>query len=223
MSVPTKPQELIRIWLLEDHEVYAKHLQRLLRSEPDLEFVLRTSNAEEFFERLADPEVERPNVLVLDLGLPRGMGGIEVLAKMRVEHPGVRVLVLSSSDEREKVYHVICNGASGYLLKTAAPDEIVDGIREVHAGAAPLSSHIASMILNGFARLGPLASKSEPLTHREEDVLRNLVKGMIKKEIAEALSISQYTVDMHLRSIYRKLHVRTQTEAVSSALRQGLV
>jgi DNA-binding CsgD family transcriptional regulator len=89
-------------------------------------------------------------------------------------------------------------------------------------GAAPLSGAIASMILDGFAKLGPV-EETEPLTKREEEVLRAMVKGHIKKEIADQLDISLHTVDMHLRSVYRKLHVRTQTEAVSKAIRKGLI
>ena len=136
--------------------------------------------------------------------------------------PDVKVLILTSFDDREKVYRAICNGASGYLLKTSDPDEILNGIRDVIHGASALSSPIAKMILEGFSRYGPV-EQIEPLTSREEDVLRYLVKGLIKKEIADQLSISQHTVDMHLRSVYRKLHVRSQTEAVSKALRQGMV
>ena len=132
------------------------------------------------------------------------------------------MLILTASDDREKVYRAICNGASGYLLKTADPDEILTGIRDVLHGASALSSPIAKMILEGFSRHGPV-KEIEPLTAREEDVLRYLVQGLIKKEIAEQLGISQHRVDMHLRSVYRKLHVRSQTEAVSKALRQGLV
>lgn len=221
MNPPPPPVSTIRIWILEDHDVFAKHLQRLIDSEDDLDCEVRFGAAPELFDRLENCQAP-PDVLLLDLGLP-GMNGLEVLAKMSVSVPGVRILVISSSDEREKVYHAICNGASGYLLKTADPDEILAGIREVHRGAAPLSSHVASMILKGFSRLGPLGPKTEPLTSREEEVLRHLVRGLIKKEIADELNISQHTVDMHLRSVYRKLHVRSQTEAVSTALRQGLV
>ena len=89
-------------------------------------------------------------------------------------------------------------------------------------GTSALSAPIANMILQGFARYGPV-KHIERLTHREEEVLGFLVRGLIKKEIADELSISQHTVDMHLRSVYRKLEVRSQTEAVSKALRQGLV
>lgn len=211
----------IRVWILEDHDVFAKHMKRLIDGEDDLTCEVRFDAAPELFYRLGKCAAV-PDVLLLDLGLP-GMNGIEVLAKLSVICPEVRVLVVSSSDEREKVYSAICNGASGYLLKTADPDEILAGIREVHGGAAPLNSHVASMILKGFSRMGPVGPQADPLTSREEEVLRHLVRGLIKKEIADELSISQHTVDMHLRSVYRKLHVRSQTEAVSTALRQGLV
>jgi DNA-binding NarL/FixJ family response regulator len=208
------------IWILEDHEVFAKQIRRLISNEDDLVCPHHFSNAAELFDKLKFTN-ERPDLLLLDLGLPR-RDGLDVLADIRILLPEVKVLILSASDDREKVYRAICNGASGYLLKTADPDEILSGIRDVIHGTSALSAPIASMILQGFARYGPV-KHIDPLTSREEEVLRFLVRGLIKKEIADELSISQHTVDMHLRSVYRKLQVRSQTEAVSMALRQGLV
>jgi len=209
-----------QVWILEDHQVFAKHVRRLLAGEPDIDCPHHFSHPDELFEKLRFT-TERPDVLLLDLGLP-GRDGLQVLDEVRQVMPDLKVLILSAFDDRERVYRAICNGASGYLLKTADPDEILSGIRDVIHGASALSAPIANMILQGFARYGPV-QKIEPLTTREEEVLRLLVKGFIKKEIADNLDISQHTVDMHLRSVYRKLHVRTQTEAVSKALRQGLV
>ncbi len=209
-----------RIWILEDHEVFAKQIRRLISHESDLVCPHHFSTAADLYDKLKFTN-DRPDLLLLDLGLPR-RSGLEVLTDIRSLLPDVKVLILSSSDERENVYRAICNGASGYLLKSADPDEIISGIRDVIAGTSALSGPIASMILQGFARYGPVAH-IEPLTNREEDVLRFLVRGLIKKEIADELSISQHTVDMHLRAVYRKLQVRSQTEAVSKALRQGLV
>ena len=208
------------IWILEDHEVFAKQIRRLIGNEDDLSCPHHFSSAGELFDKLKFTN-ERPDLLLLDLGLPR-RDGLTVLSDIRTLLPDVKVLILSASDDREKVYRAICNGASGYLLKSADPDEILSGIRDVIHGTSALSAPIASMILQGFARYGPVED-IDPLTSREEDVLRFLVQGMIKKEIALELTISQHTVDMHLRSIYRKLQVRTQTEAVSKALRRGLV
>jgi DNA-binding NarL/FixJ family response regulator len=208
------------IWILEDHEVFAKQIRRLISNEEDLTCPHHFNNAADFFDRLKYSN-DRPDLLLLDLGLPR-RDGLQVLSDIRVILPDVKVLILTASDDRDKVYRAICNGASGYLLKTADPDEILSGIRDVINGTSALSGTIAKMILEGFSRYGPV-KHIEPLTNREEEVLRFLVKGLIKKEIADELSISQHTVDMHLRSVYRKLHVRSQTEAVSTALRQGLV
>jgi DNA-binding NarL/FixJ family response regulator len=210
----------INIWILEDHELFAKQIRRLLSGEDDLTCPYHFANAADLFDKLRFTN-ERPDILLLDLGLPR-RDGLEVLGEIRAALPEVKVLILTAYDDREKVYRAICNGASGYLLKTSDPDEILSGIRDVMHGASALSSPIAKMILEGFSRYGPVED-IEPLTSREEDVLRHLVKGLIKKEIADQLGISQHTVDMHLRSVYRKLHVRSQTEAVSIALRQGLV
>jgi DNA-binding NarL/FixJ family response regulator len=209
-----------RIWILEDHEIFARQIRRLLGGEEDLSCDHSFTSPADLFDKLRFTN-ERPDLLLLDLGLPR-RDGLDVLSDIRRVLPEVKVLILTASDDRDKVYRAICNGASGYLLKTADPDEIISGIRDVIQGTSALSSPIAKMILEGFSRYGPV-EHIEPLTAREEDVLRYLVRGLIKKEIADELAISQHTVDMHLRSVYRKLHVRSQTEAVSKALRQGIV
>jgi len=217
MSTPTP---VTKIWILEDHEAFAKQIRRLLSSEEDMECPYHFTHPDDFFDKLRFGN-ERPDIMLLDLGLPR-RDGLEVLKDLRAALPDLKVIILSAFDDRERVYRAICNGASGYLLKTADPDDIVAGIREVINGAAALSGSLAKMILQGFASHGPV-EQIEQLTNREEDVLRLLVRGFIKKEIADQLEISQHTVDMHLRSVYRKLHVRSQTEAVSKALRQGIV
>jgi DNA-binding NarL/FixJ family response regulator len=214
------PEVPINVWILEDHEVFAKQIRRLISGEDDMECPHHFTTAADLYEKLKFTS-ESPDLLLLDIGLPR-RDGIEVLGDLRRMMPDLKVLILTSFDDREKVYRAICSGASGYLLKTADPEEILAGIRDVIHGASALSSPIAKMILEGFSRYGPV-EHIEPLTTREEDVLRYLVKGLIKKEIADQLAISQHTVDMHLRSVYRKLHVRSQTEAVSKALRQGIV
>lgn len=217
----TEPSEkLTRIWILEDHPHFAKQIARLLAGEPDLSCEKVFSHPDELMAEFGYTS-STPDLLLLDLGLP-GRDGLEVLRDVKTRYPEQRVVILTSFDDRERVYRAICNGASGYLLKTADPDEILSGIRDVLHGAGALSGSIANMILEGFAKHGPV-EPTEPLTTREEEVLRLLVKGFIKKEIGDQLDISQHTVDMHLRSVYRKLQVRTQTEAVSKALRKGLV
>lgn len=216
-----KPADTTKvIWILEDHEIFAKQIRRLLGAEPDLDCPCHFSHPDELMAEL-NYTSRPPDILLLDLGLP-GRDGLQVLRELADVAPGLKVLVLTAFDDRERVYNAICNGACGYLLKTADPDEILTGIRDLLNGSAALSGAIASMILKGFAKLGPV-EHNEPLTQREIDVLGLLVQGLIKKEIADQLNISLHTVDMHLRSVYRKLHVRTQTEAVSKAIRTGIV
>lgn len=217
MSEENQP---IRIWILEDHSQFAKQMCRLIGGEDDMECEKVFNHPDELIAEIEFGS-KLPDLMLFDLGLP-GKDGLQVLLEVRAKTPDQRIVILTSFDDRERVYRAICNGASGYLLKTADPDDIVDGIRDVMKGSATLSGPIASMILDGFAKLGPV-EETEPLTKREEEVLRALVKGHIKKEIADQLDISLHTVDMHLRSVYRKLHVCTQTEAVSKALRKGLV
>jgi DNA-binding NarL/FixJ family response regulator len=219
MSTPS-PDKPTRIWILEDHSQFAKQMGRLIGGEDDMLCEKVFSHPDELYGEI-NFGTPRPDLLLLDLGLP-GKDGLQVLSELKAKFPDQKVVILTAFDDRERVYRAICNGASGYILKTADPDEILTGIRDVMAGAAPLSGAIASMILDGFAKLGPV-EQTEPLTPREEEVLRAMAKGFIKKEIADQLEISLHTVDMHLRSVYRKLHVRTQTEAVSKAIRQGLI
>ncbi|MGJ8632984.1 MAG: response regulator [Luteolibacter sp.] len=208
------------IWVVEDHETFGKQLERLINGEDDMccEHVFRSPAA--FFEKLEYTK-NLPDVLVLDIGLP-GMDGLELLQEVRKAMPDQKVLMLSSFDDKDRVYRAICNGASGYLLKSSDPDEIVAGLRNTIRGVAALSGSLATMILSGFAKHGPV-DEIEPLTAREEEVLKYLVQGQIKKEIAQNMFVSPHTVDMHLRSVYRKLEVKTQTEAVAKALRQGIV
>lgn len=216
-NIPNQPTS---IWLLEDHAQFAKQMSRLINAEDDLDCQKIFSHPDDLLAELGySPRL--PDLMIFDLGLP-GKDGLQILRIVKKWAPEQKIVILTAFDDRERVYTAICNGASGYLLKTDDPDHIINGIRDVMKGSAPLSGPIASMILNGFAKLGPV-EKTDPLTHREEEVLAALVQGLIKKEIADQLGISLHTVDMHLRSVYRKLHVCTQTEAVSKAIRKGLV
>jgi len=208
------------IWILEDHLQFSKQLARLIDGEDDLDCHKAFAHPDELFAELAYQKTP-PDLILLDIGLP-GKDGLQVLQEIKSKTPEQKIIILTSFDDRDRVYRAICSGASGYLLKTAEPDDILSGIRDVVRGAGALSGEIAAMILEGFAKHGPI-EKTDPLTKREEEVLSSLVKGLIKKEIADVLDISQHTVDMHLRAVYRKLEVRTQTEAVSKALRKGLV
>ena len=154
-------------------------------------------------------------------GLP-GMSGIELVRRLRPMTLGTHLIMLTIHEDNGCIFDALCAGASGYLSKTATADEIVEGIRDVMRGGAVMSPQIARRVLNMFAQSN--APRFDyGLTDREVDVLNELVAGKTKKRIAKDLFLSAHTVDTHLRSIYAKLHVNTQTAAVAKALTENLV
>jgi DNA-binding NarL/FixJ family response regulator len=164
-----------------------------------------------------------PDVLLSDIGLP-GMSGIDGVRLFREKFPSSAVIMLTVYSDDDKIFQSICNGASGYVLKKEPPAKILDSIREVHAGGAPMSSEIAMRVLTAFRTLSPPKTEvSTLLTRREEEILQELVKGNSYKSTADHLFISVHTVRFHIRSIYEKLHVHSKSEAVAKALKDRLV
>ena len=135
-------------------------------------------------------------------------------------------MILTVFDDADKILRAVCSGASGYLLKTSGVEEIAEAIRQVMEGGAPMTPKVAKRVLDLFVKTEsqqPQQSEDYRLTDREKDILRLMVEGLIKKEIADRLDISVHTVSTHLRSIYEKLHVNTNTGAVAKALKEDLI
>ena len=209
----------IQIWLIEDNDAYRDALARVINGSNGLHCVRAFSSCEAALHELIP--VSAPQVILLDVGLP-GMSGIEGIKHLKTAAPATQVIMLTMFDDHDKVFQSICAGASGYLLKTSPQAEITEGIREVLAGGAPMNARIARSVLEMFAKLA--APKGDyGLTAREEEVLELMVRGLIKKEIADRLSLSYHTIDSHLRNIYQKLHVHTRTGAVAKAIKERLV
>jgi DNA-binding NarL/FixJ family response regulator len=206
------------VWLIEDNTTYRRTVARVIGQLDGLHCTRDFSNCE---DALAALPAERPDVVLLDVGLP-GMSGIEGIAKIKALAPEARVIVLTVFEDDDKIFRAICAGASGYLLKTSPAEQIGNAIREVLAGGAPMNASIASRVLQMFARLAP-PRQDYGLTAREQEVLEWMVRGLIKKEIADRLSLSVHTVDTHLRNIYAKLEVNTRTGAVAKALKEKLL
>jgi DNA-binding NarL/FixJ family response regulator len=163
-----------------------------------------------------------PDVLLSDIGLP-GMSGVEGVKLFKERFPETSVIMLTVYRDGDKIFRSICNGASGYILKKESPARILEAIREVHAGGAPMSSEIASRVLDAFRALSPRQSSDAGLTNREGEILDELVKGNSYKSTADHLNISVHTVRFHIRSIYEKLHVHSKSQAVAKALKERLV
>lgn len=200
----------LRVALVEDDALTRESLVRIIAREPGLESVGAYGSAEE-----AEREVPRvsPDVLVVDIELP-GRSGIDCTAALKAAHPGLHVLILTTYDNSELIFNALRAGANGYLLKRSRPAEIVRAIKEVASGGAPMSTHVARLVVAHFHRSPQSNNELESLTSREREVLENLARGLLYKEVAAELGLSPSTINFHVEAIYRKLHVRTRTEAV---------
>ena len=208
----------IQIWLIEDNDAYRDALARVINGSDGLQCLRTFSSCEAALQALGAQSA--PRVILLDVGLP-GMSGIEGIKHLRAAAPATQVIMLTMFEDHDKVFQSICAGASGYLLKTSPQPEITEGIREVVAGGAPMNARIARSVLEMFAKLA--APRGDyGLTARENEVLELMVRGLIKKEIADRLSLSYHTIDSHLRNIYQKLQVHTRTGAVAKAIKERL-
>lgn len=163
----------------------------------------------------------KPDVILMDIDLP-GMNGIEAVKKVRLFNAWVHVIMLTVFDDNKHVVDAICAGASGYLLKMHIPEKLLDSVKEVIQGGAPMSPGIARMVISKLQQL-PEQSNTYQLTSREKEVLSSLSKGNSYKLIAAQYNISIDTVRTHIKHIYDKLQVRSQTEAVSKAIHEKIV
>jgi DNA-binding NarL/FixJ family response regulator len=217
-------EQPIRVVLIDDHTVLRDGLRLLLSLEPDLRVVGEAASGR---EGIAVVEKEKPDVVVTDVGLP-DIDGVVVTQTLRERLPESRVLVLTVHDEDTYVFTLIQAGASGYLLKNAAGDDLVSAIRTVAAGKPWLQPEIAQRLMSFASGKPPEPTKTawealiEPLTSREIEVLKLLAGAASNKEMADRLAISPRTVETHLANIYGKLGVRGRTEAMLWAIREGL-
>ncbi|MFK5921463.1 MAG: response regulator transcription factor [Verrucomicrobiota bacterium] len=206
----------IDVWLIEDNRHFSEAIECILDTEDGIQLKESFRSAEAALKAL--PKKTPPQVIILDLGLP-GMGGIEALPEIIKHAPKSQVLVLTTDDGRSKVLAAIANGASGYLLKSDDLDAIVSGIRDIVDGRAAINSRVSRMILDIFRKI-PKPPPEANLTSRESEILCMLADGKIKKEVADLLGISYYTVDTHVKRIYKKLQVNNLSGAIARMSQQ---
>lgn len=211
----------IRVVLADDHAVVRKGIREFLEAEGDIVVVAEASDGAQAVELVAE---HLPDVAVLDIQMP-GVTGIEATRRIRAEHPSVKVLVLTAYDDDPYVFALLQAGAHGYLLKTTDSSQLVEAVRAVQRGQPALDATITRKMIETMAGGRPpgAASAAEALTERELEVLRLAARGLTNKAIAQALSISDRTVQGHLANIYAKMSVGSRTEAVTEALRQGWI
>ena len=212
-SEPTAepPSAPVAVFVVEDLDPVREAFALLLGWTPGFACVGAEASAEAALEAEVDAA---PDVVLLDIGLP-GMSGVDALGPLHARWPAAAFLMLTVHDDPDHVFEALRAGASGYLVKTTPPAEVLDAIRALHAGGAPMSASVARKVVEAF-HAPDLAA--EGLSRREREVLDHLVDGETVRQVAEALFISPSTVAFHVRQIYEKLHVHTRAEAVARAL-----
>ncbi len=203
--------EPINVYVVEDQHPIRDAFALLLGWTAGFACVGAADSAEAALE--AVPDIT-PDVVLLDIGLP-GMSGLEALGPLHTRWPEAEFLVLTVHDDPDRVFEALRAGASGYLVKTAPPGEVLDAIRALHNGGAPMSASVARKVVEAFRRPDP---DLESLSRREREVLDLLVEGRTGRQIAETLFVAPSTVAFHIRQIYEKLHVHTRGQAVARAL-----
>lgn len=204
----------IRVAVVEDRPEDRESLVRLLERSPGVTCVAACVCAAEALEIL--PRVA-PEVVLMDIQLP-GMSGIDCIAKLKRVLPGAQFMMLTVFEDHDLIFRSLAAGATGYLLKKTSPPKLLEAVRELHAGGAPMSGQIARQVVAVFqtpSDAKPGAAKLSPIELR---VLQRLGAGLLYKEVAAELGISVSTIRTHVWHIYRKLHVHNRTEAIHAAL-----
>lgn len=211
--------ERLDVWLVEDNQLFRETITELLNDADAMQCTLACGACEDALNALEQGFL--PEVILMDIGLP-GMSGIEGVRHIKALAPAVHIVMLTVHHDNDQIFQALCAGASGYLLKTAAPHDILRAIAQVRLGGAPIDAQIARRVLDMFTRLAaPRADYG--LSEREHEILQHLVDGETKKRIAEALFLSPHTIDGHVRNIYAKLQVHTRSGAVAKALKENLL
>jgi DNA-binding NarL/FixJ family response regulator len=203
--------EPIRVSIVEDDARVRDSFSRLIDESSGFRCVSQHGNAE---DALRDLPAVRPHVVLMDINLP-GMSGVECVRALKTRMPEAQVVMLTVYEDTDLIFGALAAGASGYLLKRTPPDELLGGIRDVHRGGSPMTSHIARKVVQSFR---PEAAAEDALSPREREVLDYLSRGYLYKEIAAKLAISYDTVHTYIRRVYEKLQVHSRTEAVAKHL-----
>ena len=213
LSAPSSNSTPIGICVVEDDAGFRSGLERLLGRTQDFRCLGCFASGEAGLQAI--PNI-KPDVVMMDLNLP-GMNGVECVRKLKTLLPSLQIVMLTVYEDPDQIYNALSAGAMGYLLKQTPPAELLNAIRDVHAGGAPMSSQIARKVVLSFQN-APVSNDAEGLSAREREVLDYLAQGFLIKEIGEKLGIGFDTVRTYIRRIYEKLHVHSRAQAVAKFL-----
>jgi DNA-binding NarL/FixJ family response regulator len=215
----------VRVLVVDDQTLFREALTTLLRTREELDVVGAAADGAQALEQVA---VLRPDVVLMDLRMP-GLDGVAATQRLRVEHPEVRVLVLTTFDGDDEVFPALRAGAVGYLLKDATAPRLLEAVLAAARGESVLQPSVAAKVLARIGELAELPGEQrrqplvDPLTHRELEVLRALADGLSNREAADRLYLSEGTVKNHVTSVLAKLGVRDRTQAALRARELGLL
>jgi DNA-binding NarL/FixJ family response regulator len=209
---------VIRVAVVEDDDATREGLGRLISATSGFECAGAFRSVEEALRYTLDP---RPDVLLLDIGLP-GMSGCEGVRALQQVYPTTQIVMLSVYAGEDAIFEAICNGACGYLLKETAPSRLLEAISDAHAGGAPMSREIARKVVTLFQKSYARPKLDAQLSPQELRLVELLAQGFSYQGAAQRMNVSVNTVRNYVRSVYEKLHVHTKSEAVSKVMRGGL-
>lgn len=212
---------MINVVIVEDNNVIREGLAALVNGTTGYSCVGTFSNCEDFLSKLG---TLLPDVVLMDIGLP-GMNGIEGVKLAMQKNPDINILMLTVYEDSERVFDALCAGACGYLVKKTPPAKLLEAIKDVYEGGSPMSSNVARQVITAFKESKSIDQNNSgyELSEREKSVLSLLADGYNYQEIANSLFISVDTVRHHIRNIYKKLHVHSQSEAVAKAIRKKII
>jgi DNA-binding NarL/FixJ family response regulator len=212
-------ENLFKVAIIEDLRDVREGLTVLINGSPGFRCSASFRTMEDALRLI---EGNLPNVVLTDIGLP-GMSGVEGIRILKDRHPELPILALTVYDDDEDVFDALCAGASGYLLKNTPPARLLESLKEVASGGAPMSPEVARRVIKLFREFRPPDRSPSRLTQQETELLKLIVEGHSYKTAAAKLEISTSTVSFHLQNIYNKLQVHSKSEAVAKALRNKLV
>jgi len=212
---------MIKVLIADDQEIVCQGLKKILQSDPEIEVIATANNGQQALDMIA---AERPDLVLMDLQMPL-MNGVQAIRRLRVSHPRLPVLVLTTYMDDKWLFDAIRSGASGYLMKDRPRQELIDAIKGTAAGDAYIDPSVAGKVLSSVASGSSKKEfdQSYNLSEREQEILTLLAEGLSNAEISQRLWLSEGTVRNYTSTLFAKLGVSDRTQAVILAMRQGLV